>query len=153
MLKGIPPLLTADVLHALLLMGHGDDIAVVDAYFPAATLARRSNASLVQLPGTTTTEILHAVLQLMPLDDFDEHASWTMEVVGDSTHAPQPVLEFRDCLLAAGELAPATLERFAFYECTSKASLIIQSGDRRSYANILLRKGVLQDTGTAIKNR
>jgi L-fucose mutarotase len=33
MLKGIPPLLTPDLLHALASMGHGDAIAIVDANF------------------------------------------------------------------------------------------------------------------------
>lgn len=146
MLKGIPGLMTADAVHALLLMGHGDDMAVVDAYFPAATLARRNGARLVQLPGCTSTEVLAAVLHLMPLDDFDEHASWTMEIVGHSTGVPPPVQEFTANLLTAGELAPSTLERFAFYERTAAAALIIQSGDRRSYANILLRKGVLEES-------
>ena len=143
MLKGIPALLTADALHALHRMGHGDDVAIVDAYFPAASLARRGGATLVQIPGATSTQLLEAVLQLLPLDAFVDNPCWTMQVVGDSTTPPPAVVEFRERLQAQGAHAPATLERFAFYEGTSSASLILQTGDRRTYANILLRKGVL----------
>ena len=35
MLKGIHPLLNADVLQALRAMGHGDDLVIVDTNFPA----------------------------------------------------------------------------------------------------------------------
>ena len=48
MLRGLDPLLTPDLLHALASMGHGDTIAVVDTNFPAAATARR----LILLPGT-----------------------------------------------------------------------------------------------------
>ena len=56
MLKGLDPLLTGDLLQVLADMGHGDEIAIVDANFPAATMARR----LVRLPGSTATEALAA---------------------------------------------------------------------------------------------
>jgi len=143
MLKNLPPLLTPDALHALASMGHGDVVAVVDANFPAARVAAQGGARLVILPGATSPELLRAVLALLPLDDFEPECSWTMQVVGDSAAVPAPVAEFTAALKAAGEKAPAALERFAFYERAKGAFVILQSGELRKYGNILVRKGVL----------
>jgi L-fucose mutarotase len=143
MLKHIPPLLTPDALHALASMGHGDDVAIVDANFPAAHVARKSGARLVPLAGATTSQALAAVLRLLPLDDFVPDAAWTMQVVGDPDAVPAPVAEFATVLHQAGERPAASLERFAFYERAQSAFLILQTGEQRKYGNILLRKGVI----------
>jgi L-fucose mutarotase len=115
MLKNIPPLLTPDALHALASMGHGDDVAIVDANFPAAQVARKSGARLVQLAGATAPQALAAVLRLLPLDDFVPDAAWTMQVVGDASAVPAPVAEFATVLHQAGERPAVSLERFDFY--------------------------------------
>jgi L-fucose mutarotase len=142
MLKNLPPLLTPDALHALASMGHGDEVAIVDANFPAARLATRG-PRLVQLPGTTTSEVLQAVLAVLPLDDFESPASWTMQVVGDADAVPPAVADLQRALTQAGEDAAGSLERYAFYERAGAAFLIVQSGELRKYGNILLRKGVI----------
>ena len=139
MLKHIPPLLTPDALFALASMGHGDELALVDANFPAARLAAARGARLVPLPGADAP----AVLALLPLDDFGAEAAWTMQVVGDAAAVPPPVAEFRAVLRDGGEREPATLERAAFYERATAAFAILQCGERRRYGNLLLRKGVL----------
>ena len=143
MLKNIPPLITPDALHALASMGHGDDVAIVDANFPAAQVARKSGAQLVQLAGTTAPQALAAVLRLLPLDDYVPDAAWTMQVVGDASAIPPPVAEFATVLHQVGERPAASLERFEFYERAQAAFLILQTGERRKYGNILLRKGVI----------
>ncbi len=143
MLKNIPPLLTPDALHALASMGHGDDVAIVDANFPAASMAAKGGARLVQLAGASATQALQAVLQLLPLDDFVPEAAWTMQVVGDAAAVPEPVAEFAAALQAVGEAPAATLERFDFYQRAQSAFLILQTGESRKYGNILLRKGVI----------
>lgn len=143
MLKNIPPLLTPDALHALANMGHGDDVAIVDANFPAASMAAKGGARLVQLAGASATQALQAVLQLLPLDDFVPEAAWTMQVVGDAAAVPEPVAEFAAALQAVGEASAATLERFDFYQRAQSAFLILQTGESRKYGNILLRKGVI----------
>jgi len=143
MLKNIPPLLTPDALHALASMGHGDELAIVDANFPAARLAAARGARLVQLPGADAPSVLRAVLALLPLDDFGSEAAWTMQVVGDAAAVPAPVAEFRAVLREAGEREPSALERFAFYERAAAAFAILQSGECRRYGNVLLRKGVV----------
>lgn len=143
MLKNLPSLLTPDALHALASMGHGDDVAIVDANFPAAQVAQHSGARLVQLAGASAPEALHAILQVLPLDDFVPVAAWTMQVVGDPAAVPEAVAEFRQLLQGAGEKAPEPLERFAFYERARSAFVVLRTGERRTYGNILLRKGVI----------
>ena len=142
-LKNIPPLLTPDALHALASMGHGDDVAIVDANFPAAGMARKGGARLVQLAGANATQVLKAVLQVLPLDDFVPEAAWTMQVVGDAGAVPEPVAEFAAGLRQAGEAPAATLERFAFYQRAQSAFVILRTGESRKYGNIVLRKGVI----------
>lgn len=143
MLKNISPLLTPQLLFGLAKLGHGDDVALVDANFPADRIAEQAHARLVQLPGLSTTQVLQAVLSVLPLDHFDSPCSWTMQVVGDAQAVPAPVAEFKQALHVAGEAAPGSLERFAFYEHARSARLVVQTGDLRKYANILLRKGVI----------
>ena len=143
MLKNISPLLTPQLLFGLAKLGHGDDVALVDANFPADRIAEQAHARLVQLPGLSTTQVLQAVLSVLPLDSFDSPCSWTMQVVGDGQAVPAPVTELRRALKDAGEDLPGNLERFAFYEQARSARLVVQTGDLRKYANILLRKGVI----------
>lgn len=143
MLKNVPPLLTPDALFALASMGHGDELAIVDANFPAARLAAVRGARLVPLAGADAPAVLRAVLALLPLDDFGPAAAWTMQVAGDAAAVPPPVAELRAVLREAGEREPAALERFAFYERAAAACAILQCGERRRYGNLLLRKGVL----------
>lgn len=140
MLKGISPLLSPDLLHVLASMGHGDELVLADANFPAATHARR----LVRLPGSNTPEVLDAVLGVLPLDDFVQHAALTMQVVGDPSARP-PVVAELDVVLHAHACPPsAGLERFAFYERAATAFAIVATGETRVYGNILLKKGVVR---------
>lgn len=143
MLKNISPLLTPQLLYGLAKLGHGDDVALVDANFPADRIAEQAQALRVHLPGISTTQVLEAVLSVLPLDTFDTPCTWTMQVVGDAQAVPVPVAEFAQHLQAQGEAAPGSLERFAFYEQARTARLVVQTGDLRKYANILLRKGVI----------
>jgi len=142
-LKNIPHLLTPDLLLGLARMGHGDDVAVVDANFPAHRLARQAGVPLVQLPGVSSTEVLAAVLHVLPLDDFEAHCAWTMQVVGEPERTPEAVVQFKTLLADHSTRAVLPLERFTFYEHTRSVSLVVQSGDLRKYANIVLRKGVI----------
>lgn len=148
MLKNIPTLLIPDTLHALASMGHGDDVAIVDANFPAARMAVQGGARLVQLAGVNTTQALKAVLQVLPLDDFVAEAAWTMQVVGDAGAVPEPVAEFAAVLQQAGEASASSLERFDFYQRAQSAFLILQTGEARKYGNVLLRKGVIANEAT-----
>ena len=143
MLKNLPPLLTPDALHALASMGHGDDLAIVDANFPSARLARQGGARLVELPGADAPAVLQAVLQLLPLDTFTADPARTMAVVGDAAAVPPPVAAFQAALAAAGEAPATVVERHAFYAQAGAAFAIFRTGEMRKYGNILLRTGVV----------
>jgi L-fucose mutarotase len=140
MLKGLPPLLSPDLLHVLASMGHGDELVLADANFPAATHARR----LIHLPGASAPDVLRAVLQVLPLDDFVPQAALTMQVVGDPDARPPVVMEFDAVLQSHGCAASASLERFAFYTRAAGAFAIVATGETRIYGNLLLKKGVVR---------
>ncbi len=141
MLKGIHPLLSADLLHALASMGHGDEIAIVDANFPAASVARQ----LIELRGASSAEVLGAVLTLFPLDALAVPAALTMEVVGNPTAVPEPVAEFAAAFTdrGLGDVEIGHLGRRAFYERARDAFAVVRTGELRPYGNILLIKGVV----------
>lgn len=144
MLKRISPLLSPDALHALASMGHGDTLAIVDAHFPAARIAAQGHARLVPLPGSDTPALLAAALELMPLDEALPEAAWTMQVIGDASAVPPAVAAIRATLAHAGEREAATLERQAFYAAAAKSFAVFAGGDTRTYANVLIAKGVVR---------
>lgn len=141
MLRGIDPLLGPDLLHALRAMGHGDEIAIVDANYPTTGDARR----LVRLDGVPATRALQAVLSVLPLDSFVDCPAWRMEVVDEPHKIPEVVGEFQQIVDASGNGAVdiGALERFAFYDRVKQAFAVVATGERRLYGNILLKKGVL----------
>ncbi|ODT77431.1 MAG: ribose ABC transporter [Pelagibacterium sp. SCN 64-44] len=141
MLKNIPPLLGPQLLAVLRAMGHGDEIAIVDANFPGSTLG----PELIRLDGVSATEALDAILTLMPLDDFVDEAAFGMEVVGDPARR-EPVMQAFEAIIRKHEpgMGFATLERFAFYERAQEAAAIVQTGENRLYGNILLKKGIIR---------
>jgi len=141
MLRGLNPLLSPDLLHALRAMGHGDDIVIADANFPAHSNGER----VVRLDGITATAALEAVLQVMPLDTFVPDPALTMQVVGNPDEMPPVVAEFQKIVDATAD-NPAkinSLERHAFYGRARSAFVILQTGETRLYGNILLKKGVI----------
>jgi L-fucose mutarotase len=139
MLKGIDPLLTPDLLHALASAGHGDVVAIVDANFPAARVAHR----LIILPNTDAPSVLEAVLSVLPIDDFEPDPIVVMQVVGAPATIPDPVRDFGAILTRHVLPAPTALERHAFYSAAAAAFVVISTGERRFYGNILLTKGVI----------
>lgn len=140
MLKGIPPILGPELLHILRAMGHGDEIAIVDANYPA----EGAGPPVIRLDGLSATDVLDAVLTLMPLDTFVDEQAFAMEVVGDPDKREQTHKDF-DKLIKKHEpdMQLALLERFAYYERVKGAFAIVQTGERRLYGNILLKKGII----------
>ncbi|MBB4566628.1 RbsD/FucU family protein [Rhizobium leucaenae] len=146
MLKGISPLLNADVLHALKSMGHGDMLAIVDTNFPADAIARQTRLGhLLRIDNVSAAEAVAAVLSLMPLDTFITDAAGRMEVVGAPDEVPQVQQEVQAAIdRAEGKHWPLTpVERFAFYERAKAAYCVIQTGERRFYGCFTLTKGVI----------
>jgi L-fucose mutarotase len=141
MLRNIDPLLTPDVLKILREMGHGDEIAIVDANYPADTDGRR----VVRLSGVDATEALRAILTVLPLDTYVEFAAHRMEVVGDPDRIEPITVEFQKLLddLAVEDVRLGSLERFAFYSRVKDAFAVVSTAEGRLYGNIILKKGVI----------
>jgi len=142
MLKGIPSILSPELLKILMEMGHGDEIVLGDGNFPGAALANR----LVRCDGHGVPELLDAILHLFPLDSFVEAPVALMEVVaGTDTPTPPIWATYKEII---GKHEPthngvAHVERFAFYERTKAAYAIVATGERAIYANVILKKGII----------
>ena len=141
MLIGIHPLLTPALLHVLASMGHGDEIAIVDANFPAARLG----PLVIELAGASSPEALAAVLTVFPIDVDTVPAAITMQVIGEPEAVPEAVGDFAAAFAERGlaDCEIGSLERVAFYERARGASAIVRTGELRPYGNILLVKGAL----------
>lgn len=143
MLKGIPEILSPELLCALSQMGHGDELVIADGNFPCHTVGK--NSIVIRADGHGVPEILDAVLQVLPLDTYTPQPVGLMEVVkGDDVETP--IWDEYEKLLNKYEPEHHDIEyieRFAFYERAKGAYLIISTGEKALYANILLKKGVV----------
>ena len=141
MLKNIPSILGPELLSTLRAMGHGDEIVIADANFPASFLGPR----LIRIDGISATDVLDAVLTVMSLDEFVDEAAFGMAVVGDPT-AREPIYDLFENIIRRHEPAMgfSTLERFAFYDRARAAAAIVQTGETRLYGNIILKKGIIR---------
>ncbi len=145
MLKGLNPLLNADVLHALRAMGHGDDLIIADANFPSDSVARATALGRVLRIDRPAAEVVAAVLSVYPLDTFVDDAAARMEIVGAPDEIPPVQAEVQAAIDAAegGPRPMIAIERYAFYDRARRAYAVIQTGERRFYGCFALRKGVI----------
>jgi len=137
MLQGINPLLIGPLLAHLDAAGHSDVVLVADAHFPAARLASR----LIELPGTTSPEVMAAICTVLPVDDFGGAAG--LELMASADGAVLDVQ--RELMAAAGVAETGTrfIDRFDFYDVARDAFVIIRTGETRSYGNAIVRKGLV----------
>jgi len=143
MLKGIPSILSPELLKILMEMGHGDELIIADGNFPAAALAKR----LVRCDGHEVPPLLNAILGLFPLDRFVECPVALMEVVVGSGDAEPPIWDTYKRIVRKHEPVNNSIEfveRFAFYERTKNAYAVVSTGESALYANIILKKGVIE---------
>jgi L-fucose mutarotase len=146
MLKGIHPHLSADILHALMRMGHGDDLVICDVNHPAATIAAHTtHGHLLDMVGCDIPTATAAILTLMPLDTYLPAPVTRMQVVGDPT-ADMPIFARMQTVIDAAEGRPIqmqALERFAFYAAAKQSYCIIRTSDPGPYGCFILKKGVV----------
>lgn len=146
MLKGIPQILSPELLKVLCEMGHGDRLVIGDGNFPAESMGK--NAIVIRCDGCEVPELLDAILQLFPLDTYVEKPVSLMEVMpGDQTETPiwdtyQKIVEEYD---NRGKDAIGTIERFQFYEEAKQAYAILATREKALYANVILQKGVVTE--------
>ena len=144
MIKGIPKIISPELLKVLCEMGHSDRIVIADGNFPAESMGK--NTKVIRCDGHGGAELLDAILHLFPLDTYVEKPVSLMEVVpGDKVETP--IWDEYKSIIAKyddrGADTVANIERFAFYEKAKEAYAIIATGESTLYANVILQKGVI----------
>ncbi|RCA10764.1 L-fucose mutarotase [Enterococcus durans] len=141
MLKKIPKVLSPELVKVLMEMGHGDEILLADANYPAET----NNDQIIRADGLSVPQILAAILELMPLDSYSEYQAILMEVVKGDTTKPVIWEEYKEQIaLSFPDAKIKKLERQKFYEYSKNCSAIIQTGETALYGNLILKKGVIE---------
>ena len=140
MLKGIPSILCPELLKILMEMGHGDEIIIADGNFPANTNGKR----VIRCDGHGVSEILDAILQLLPLDPYSEFPVALMEVVPGDKVVPVIWETYKEVIAKyEKDIKIEMVERFAFYERSKTSYAIISTSEKALYGNIILKKGVV----------
>lgn len=145
MLKGIPKILSPELLKVLCEMGHSDRLVIADGNFPSESMGK--NAKVIRCDGHGVPKLLEAILTVFPLDTYVETPVSLMQVMpGDNVETPiwdeyKEIITKHD---ERGEKAIGQTERFAFYEEAKTAYAIIATGESALYANIMLQKGVVK---------
>jgi len=141
MLKGIPDIISPQLMKVLMEMGHGDEIVIADGNFPAASIAQR----LIRADGHNVPELLEAMLKFFPLDSYIKRPVALMAVVDGDDTKPSIWDKYRKIITDSGEKFEdfEFVERFAFYERAKKAYAVITTSEQALYANIILKKGVV----------
>ena len=141
MLKGIPHVISPELMSVLMRMGHGDELVIADGNFPADSHAQRS----VRCDGHSATTMLESVLQLFPLDTFVVAPAAVMQPVEPDAAEPPIWSEFRSIMdrCEGRAIEVEQVERFAFYERAKQAYAIVATSEQALYANLILKKGVV----------
>lgn len=145
MLKGIPKILSPELLKVLCEMGHSDRLVIADGNFPSESMGK--NVKVIRCDGHGVPELLAAILTVFPLDTYVETPVSLMQVMpGDNVETPiwDEYKEIVSRFDERGEKAIGQTERFAFYEEAKTAYAIIATGESALYANIMLQKGVVK---------
>ena len=136
MLRKIPACISPDLIHALMSMGHGDEIVLADADFPAATYSKR----LIRADGLDVCTLLDAILPLFPLDAFVERPVITMDCSewGDE---PESYERFREVIKKHDKSFTdfELLKRFDLYERAANAFVVVVTSE--ADGNVILKKG------------
>ena len=143
MLKGIPKLVSPELLKILCEMGHGDEIVIADANFPSQNYGKR----VIRADGLSGTQMLDAVMSLLPLDTYADANFVLMELVDSDKGKVNPTIwdEYTEIAKKHDEnLRVGKMERFAFYQRAKEAYAVIATGEEAIYANIIIKKGVIK---------
>ena len=151
MLRNFDNRLNADVIQCLRAMGHGDELVICDANFPADSVARHTvTGNLLRMDNLTAAEAVAAILSVMPLDSFVEAPAERMEVGGNPKDIPPVQAEVQAAIdKAEGKSWPmGSVERFAFYDKARTAYAVIATGETRFYGCFVFKKGVIPPKAT-----
>ncbi len=146
MLKGIPKILSPELLKVLCEMGHSDRLVIADGNFPAESMGK--NAIVIRMDGHGVPEILDAILQVFPLDSYVEQPVQLMELMDrDKGKVATPIWDTYKEIVSKyderGDKAVGNIDRFDFYDEAKTAYCIIATSEGAIYANVMLQKGVI----------
>lgn len=144
MLKGINPILNADILHALASMGHGDELVICDANFPATSVASKTVFGSHIEMGVDALTALNAILTVFPIDtfDLDRPPVRGMQIVDAPDELPEIIVDATP-IIKASDASISLVERHEFYQAASQAFVVFRTQETRFYGNFILRKGVV----------
>lgn len=140
MLKGIPGIISPELIKTLMEMGHGDEIVIGDGNFPGPSV----NCRCIRCDGHGVPELMEAILKLLPLDTYQKPVYLMGKVEGDTVETPIWD-EYKKIISNYTSEAPVELERFEFYERAKKAYAVIMTSEKALYANIILKKGIVAE--------
>ena len=145
MLKGIPPIISPELMHVLMSMGHGDALVLADGNFPADANAER----LIRADGHGCVELLEAVMQFFPLDTYSDEPACVMAVLPEDDVETPIWAEFAHVLseAEARDVPLTEVPRAEFYDRARHAYAIVATSETALYANLLLVKGVVTEGG------
>ena len=148
-LKGVPRILSPELLSVLARMGHGDEIVLADANFPSDSVCT-NGPELIRASGHKIPPLLEAILALLPLDSYVAAPVALMDLVPSDKERglKTPVWDEYKMIVnrAEGhEVHVEQVERFMFYERAKKAFAVVATGEGALYGNIILKKGVIPE--------
>ena len=139
MLKGIPKIISPELIKVLMEMGHGDEIVLGDGNFPGQSV----NENCIRCDGHGVPELLEAILELFPLDTYEKPVYLMAKTPGDTVETP--IWDtYREIIQPYTDEKMEEIERFAFYERAKKAYAVVMTGESALYANVILKKGVVK---------
>ena len=141
MLIGIDPVISPELLDTLFRMGHGDELALCDAFFPGNSF----NSRVIRADGIRIPALLDGILALINIDSYVSNPVIMMEAVPGDNLDPETEKSFRSVIDRRWPNTPPIekIERFAFYERCKKAFAVVMTGETVKYGNIILKKGVI----------
>ena len=156
LLKNVPPLLTADLLHTLRNMGHGDKLLICDCNFPAAKAAKQSTSGKHIVITADLPTVIDAVCTLLPLDLFDVHNAALYMTPQPDVKLPEAGREVTEAAIKTIKkhcpgIGPGPRDRFQFYEESNSCFAVVQTLERRPYGNVILQKGVVGPDGKDLR--
>ena len=138
MLKGIPKIISPELIKVMMEMGHGDELVIGDGNFPGQSV----NERCIRCDGRNIPELLKAILELFPLDTYQDPVYLMAKTPGDTVETPIWDI-YADIVKNYTDAKMIEVERFEFYERAKKAYCVIATGEKAIYANIILKKGVI----------
>lgn len=122
-----------EIMDVLSRCGHGSKILIADGNYP---LAEKTGKAVKVYLGLcrgcpTVTEVLETLCGVIPFERAEV-------MIKDSGEEPEIFIEFRRCLKG---LSLEGHGRQEFYDACDDIALAINTGEQRTYANILLTIG------------